>query len=45
MSTFGHCEKLMISQLYSVEFGVNVVVSQVWPACVDSGLMSQLLIS
>ena len=39
MSTFEHCEKLMISQLYSVECGVNVVVSRVRVACVESGLM------
>ena len=44
MSTFELCEKLMTSQLYSVECGVNVVVSQMWVACVDSGLMWQLLI-
>ena len=44
VSTFEHCEKLMISQLYPVEFGVNVVVSQVWVASVDSGLMWQLFI-
>ena len=35
--TFDHCQQLMISQSrYSVECIVNVVISRVWVAYVDS---------